>query len=232
MPDPPRAAKLETYRDPAVAGDYDRRWRSAAGQRRDARKARALERALVRLEAATGEQLTTLLDAPGGTGRFGALWRGLGRRAVAADLALPMLREAGRKHPDLPRVAADLARLPFHDRAFDVVVCVRFLHLVRDPAERARYLRELARVARAGAIVDWRHDRTLRVWGQRLRWRLGLRARPPANPSPALIRREMEAAGLRVLALLPVRRAPLLSDKVLAVAVPAAGAVTLQQAKP
>lgn len=42
----------------------------------------------------------------------------------------------------------------------------------------------------------------------------------------------MEAAGLRVLALLPVRRAPLLSDKVLAVAVPAAGAVTLQQAKP
>jgi ubiquinone/menaquinone biosynthesis C-methylase UbiE len=217
---PPRAAKLETYRDPAVARRYDARWRGAAGRWRDARKARALTRALDLLEAQAGTRCATVLDVPGGTGRFAALWRARGLRQVAADLALAMLAEAGAKHAALPRVASDLARLPFGDGAFDVAVCVRFLHLVREPAERARYLRELARVARVGVIVDWRHDRTLRVWGQRLRWRLGWRPRAPANPSLAQIRAEMAAAGLRLIALLPVRRAPLLSDKVLAVATP------------
>ena len=130
-----------------------------------------------------------------------------------------MLTQARAKHPDACLLAADLAHLPLRDRAVDAAICVRLLHLVRDPRERLAYLRELRRVSRLGAVVDWRHGRTLRVWGQRLRWRLGLRERPPANPSPATIRAEMAAAGFRVVALLPVHRAPFLSDKVLAVAV-------------
>ncbi len=218
----PRSPKLETYRDPAVAAAYDQRWRGARGRRRDARKARALERALELLTAAAGARPQTLLDAPCGTGRFAALWPSRGCAAVGADLAPAMLREARAKHPRAVLIGADLGRLPFRDRAFDAAVCVRFLHLVRAPAERARYLRELARVTRLGVIVDWRHGRTLRIWGLRLRWRVGLRPLPPANPSHAQIRREMAEAGWRVVALLPVRRAPLLSDKLLAVAVPAA----------
>lgn len=213
----PRSAKLETYRAPEVAAAYDRRWAGARGRRRDARKARALERALNALAQAAGERPRSLLDAPCGTGRFSALWARLGYAACGADLAPAMLAQARAKHPGACLLAADLARLPLRDGAVDAAVCVRLLHLVREPEERQAFLRELRRVARLGAVVDWRHGRTLRVWGQRLRWRLGLRARAPANPSPAAIRAEMAAAGFRVVAILPVHRAPFLSDKCLAV---------------
>lgn len=214
----PRSAKLESYGDPEVAAAYDRRWSGALGRRRDARKARALERALQRLAQAAGERPRTLLDAPCGTGRFSALWPRLGYEALGADLAPAMLGQARAKHPQARLMAADLARLPLRDRAVDAAVCVRLLHLVREREERLSFLRELRRVSRLGAVVDWRHGRTLRVWSRRLRWRLGLRERAPANPSESEIRAEMEAAGFAVVALLPVHRAPFLSDKVLAVA--------------
>lgn len=219
--DPARSAKLEVYRDPAIAADYDRRWSGATGRARDRRKARALRRALRVLADAAGEAPRTLLDLPCGTGRFSALWPASGVRAVGVDLAGEMLAVARAKHPQACLLRADGTRLPFRDAAFDVVACVRLLHLVRDPAERAGFLRELRRVTRLGVIVDWRHGRTLRVWGRRLRWRLGLRDRPPSNPSHAQLRAEMEAAGFRIAAELPVRRTPLLSDKLLVVAMPA-----------
>lgn len=214
----PRSAKLESYRAAEVAASYDQRWAGRLGRGRDARKARALERALLRLEQAAGERPNLLFDAPCGTGRFSALWPRLGYDAVGADLSLAMLAQARAKHPSASLIAADLARLPLPDQAVDAAVCVRLLHLVRSPEERHGILRELRRVSRLGAIVDWRHGHTLRVWGRRLRWRLGLRERAPANPSRAAIRAEMEAAGFRVVELLPVHRAPFLSDKVLAVA--------------
>jgi SAM-dependent methyltransferase len=214
-----RSAKLEVYCDPRTAAAYDARWSGSRGKRRDARKARALERALEILDDAVGQRVRTLLDVPCGTARFGALWPRLGRAALGTDLARAMLAEGRAKHPAMPCVAADLARLPFRDASFHAAVCVRFLHLVREPEQRAVFLRELRRVARLGVIVDWRHGRTLRVWGRHLRYRAGLRPRAPANPSLRQIRAEMTAAGFRLVAILPVRRAPLLSDKVLAVAV-------------
>ena len=115
---------------------------------------------------------------------------------------------------------ADAARLPFADDAFDAVVCIRFLHLVRDRALRIDFLREFGRVARLGVIVDYRHGRTLRIWGRHLRHRLGLLPLAPANPSPRAILDEVDAAGLRLVQKHPVRFAPLLSDKVLHVALP------------
>lgn len=219
--DPVRSAKLEVYRDRAIAADYDRRWAGATGKARDARKARALRRALAALADAAGETPHTLLDLPCGTGRFSALWRELDVRATGVDLAPQMLAVARAKDARAQLLCADGARLPFPDGAFDAAACVRLLHLVRDPAERLRFLRELRRVTRLGVIVDWRHGRTLRVWGRRMRWRLGLRDRPPSNPSHASLRAEMRAAGFRIVAEVPVRRAPLLSDKLLVVGVPA-----------
>lgn len=219
--DPARSAKLEVYRDQNVAASYDQRWHGAVGKARDARKARALRRALHALTEAAGETPRSLLDLPCGTGRFTALWRELGLRALGVDLAGEMLSVARGKNPEAAFLCADGTRLPFLDDAFDVVACVRLLHLVRDPEERRRFLVELRRVARLGVIVDWRHGRTLRVWGRRLRWRMGWRDRAPSNPSHAHIRAEMRSAGFRITAEIPVRRAPLLSDKLLVVAVPA-----------
>jgi SAM-dependent methyltransferase len=213
--EPPRPTKLEVYRSSSVARDYDQRWAGALGAKRDARKARALRKALNCLEEYCAEAACSLLDIPCGTGRFSQLWADKNMQVIGADLALPMLLEAQRKYPESTYLAADLAHLPFADHSVDVVICVRFLHLVRDVELRIAFLRELHRVCRLGAIIDYRHGRTLRVWGRHLRHWVGLRAAAPANPSPHQIRAELEAAGWHALTWIPVHRAPLLSDKVL-----------------
>jgi len=217
----PRPTKLEVYRSSSVARDYDQRWAGALGAKRDARKARALRKALACLEEYCGEAVCSLLDIPCGTGRFSQLWADKNLQVIGADLALPMLLEAQGKYPESTYLAADLARLPFADNSVDVVICVRFLHLVRDPELRIAFLRELNRVSRLGAIIDYRHGHTLRVWGRHLRHWIGLRAAAPANPSPRQIRAELDAAGWNALAWIAVHRAPLLSDKVLIPAVTA-----------
>jgi len=208
-----RPAKLELYSDPRESATYDRRWSGWLGRARNARKARAIERGLARLG-----NPRVLLDAPCGNGRFSALLSGAGRRYLGADLALPMLAAAAERHRDARYVAADLVRLPFPDHAFDAALCIRFLHLVRERELRIAVLRELARVSRVGLVVDYRHSRTLRVLGRRLRHRLGLRDRAPSNPSPAAIRGELAEANLEELDWIPVHRSPWLSDKVLVVA--------------
>lgn len=211
-----RPPKLESYLDDEVARAYDRRWQGPAGRRRDRRKARALARALDSLARQAERPLRTVLDVPCGTGRFAAFLTGRGLAWAGADLSPAMLDQARAKAPaGSPLLLADAARLPFADRTFDVVVCIRFLHLVRDPGLRLVFLRELRRVCRLGAVIGQHHSRTLRVAGRHLRHRLGLRERPPGNPSPGRIRAEIAAAGFGPAEWIAVHRAPFLSDKVL-----------------
>lgn len=216
--DPPRPPKLESYRSEQVAQAYDQRWAGRGGERRDRRKARALERALRSLERRSGKAARSLLDVPCGTGRFAGLLLDRGLDYTGADLSLEMLSMARAKAPAARLLSADAARLPFDDASFDVVICVRFLHLVRDPALRTGFLRELRRVARLGVVAGYHHSRTLRVASRRLRHKVGLRERPPANPSPARIRADFAAAGFGELDWITVHFAPLLSDKVLVAA--------------
>ncbi len=70
--------------------------------------------------------------------------------AVGVDLKLVHLREAP---PVVRRVAADVWRLPFRDRSFDVVTASLFLHHF-DEADLGRLLRELARLARRAVVVS------------------------------------------------------------------------------
>jgi len=213
-----RPPKLETYREKEVAASYDCRWEGPSGKRRQRRKARALIQALVRLEAAAGEPCRSLLDVPCGTGRFARLLAARVPRCWGLDLSRAMLLQARNKHPRFPLLRSDLARLPFPDHSIGITVCIRFLHLVRDPGLRIGFLKELRRVSRLGAVIDYRHDRTLRVASRKVRHRMGWLPRPPANPSRQAIRAELAAAGFRAEAWLPVHRAPWLSDKVLIVA--------------
>lgn len=215
---PDNYEKLETYRDSEVVRTYDERWAGARGARRDARKARAIEQAWSLLEARGGAALRTVLDLPAGTGRFTALLSSKASTYVGADLSHPMLMSAREKVPGSSLIVADCAELPLSTNSVDVSVCIRFLHLVRDRELRLCFLRELARVARHGVIVDYRHGRTVRVMGRHLRHKLGLRDKAPSNPSPAAIGLELRDAGLEELARVDVHRAPLLSDKLLVVA--------------
>jgi ubiquinone/menaquinone biosynthesis C-methylase UbiE len=219
-PEPRRPHKLEVYRQADYAADYDLRWHGRLGEKRDARKALCLLKALDSAENLCGKSFQTLLDLPCGTGRFTPLFRSRVERYIGVDLSLQMLAQARTKFAQTRYLAADVAQLPFADGSVDVAVCVRFLHLVRSPELRVEFLRELARISKSAVIVDYRHGRTLRVWGKRLRHRLGLLPLAPANPTPTEIRLEIEAAGLTLHKVLAVHRAPLLSDKILLVALP------------
>ncbi len=203
-----RDEKLTIYTQDAVAADYDLRWRGRRGAARDERKRRAVRTALGALGTAH-----SVLDVPCGTGRLSELLATHERVYTGADAALAMLRVATERRPGTRFVAADLAHLPFADSSFDVVVCIRLMHLVRDADLRAAFLRELARVARVGVIVDYRNDRTLRVRWSRLLARVGLRARGPNAHARAAFAAELTAAGLQPVAFVPVRRIPYVSNK-------------------
>lgn len=205
----PLPPKLAAYRDQQIAQDYDHRWASAAGRRRDRRKGNLLRQAL-----ADFDQVMTILDVPCGTARFAGVL-GDKYRWLGADLSLEMLRYGSHKHPRAKMVAADLANLPFADNSFDVVICIRLFHLVPDPELRASFLREIYRVARCGVICGWHHDRSFKIWGRRLRHRWGWRLRPPSNPHPNTVRKQMLDAGFDHLKWLPLRKLPFTSEKVL-----------------
>lgn len=209
--------KLSIYRDPAVAQRYDERWSGAGGQRRDERTRRAVERGLTRLGS-----LGAILDVPCGAGRFSAWLSQATPRYVGADAAVPMLHQARGKCA-APFVAADLARLPFRDASFDAALCIRLMHLVRESELRQAFLRELARVARRGVVLDYLQAESLKVWYARARASLGLRDHAPSALSRDAIRAELEAAGLELVAFEPLRALPYLSDKVVVVARPRAG---------
>lgn len=212
---PEERAKLALYRDQLVAASYDQRWRGERGRARDQRKQRAITTALELLGPAR-----SILDVPCGTGRFTRFLGAAGLEYTGGDASLAMLMEARRKHEGARFAAVDLARLPYPERSFDVALCIRLMHLVRDRELRASFLRELARVSRVGVIVDFRQDKALRVWLGRARAKLGLRAKPPGALALEKIHAELEAAGLEVIASIPVRRIPYLSDKIVIVARP------------
>jgi ubiquinone/menaquinone biosynthesis C-methylase UbiE len=94
-----------------------------------------------------------LLDVGCGSGDVAAYLRaGLAQRGltVGVDLKPLHLREAP---PVLRQVAADARRLPFRDKAFDVVTASLFLHHFDEP-ELPELLRGLARLARRAIVVS------------------------------------------------------------------------------
>lgn len=212
---PLRPEKLTAYRSDEVARNYDQRWSGSGGRRRDARKGRVLLGALDSLSGNTKEPVRSILDVPCGTARFAELLTQSGFTWTGADLSLPMLKKGEEKKPSSQLLSADLSNLPFQDNSFDAVVCIRFLHLVRDPELRISFLKELRRVARLGVITGWHHSQSFRVWGRKLRHQVGFRKKAPSNPSPATIRAELQLAGLQTNTWLPVRQIPWTSDKVL-----------------
>jgi SAM-dependent methyltransferase len=219
-PEPRRPAKLEVYREADYAADYDQRWHGRSGEKRDARKAQSLLRSLDLAEQCSGTSFHSIVDLPCGTGRFSDLLMKRVEHYIGLDLSTQMLDHARKKFVCARYLAADVAQLPFADQAVDVTVCIRFLHLVRCPKLRVKFLREMARISRSAVIVDYRHSRTLRVWGKKIRNRLGMLKLAPANPSLAAIHAELQEAGLTVSSRVSVHRAPLLSDKILLVCLP------------
>ena len=117
----------------------------------------ARERHLADRALATLPTTDSILDLACGTGRF---WPVIDKRAtaiVAVDNSEAMLREAIAHASPNPRrraVCGSAFQLPFADRSFDVVVCMRFLHHLAHSADRVKALTDIRRVARHGAVVS------------------------------------------------------------------------------
>ena len=187
-------AKQAHYEDEGVVAGYDEaRFARGSGRRSTERKWRAIRRGL----GPAFDEVGSVLDLPCGTGRFTGRLLDAGKRVVAADRSLPMLRAARGKRAAGTFVRCDAERLPFAEGSFDLVLSVRFLlHVPK--ARRAGVLREMARVSRRWVVVDVRHRYCLTTAGKRLRARLAGRAPPSLRSSLAEIDADLGAAGLRL----------------------------------
>lgn len=87
----------------------------------------------------------TVLDVPVGTGRFQYFYEGRGISATGVDTSPDMLAEAIKKGMvDLH--IGDIRKMPFENKSFDVVVCIR-LFAWFEPKEVYGAMKEIARLS-------------------------------------------------------------------------------------
>ena len=157
---------------------------------------RPVQDAVVR--ALSADPPARILDVGCGTGRLALrLARELPEsRVVGCDFSRGMLAQARARGGALALTHGDAQRLPFADGSFDAVVSTEAFHWFPDPeAALAGFQRVLAPrgrllIAFVNPPVELlsRLARTLSVWlDEPLRW-----------PTPAALRRQIEAAGFRV----------------------------------
>lgn len=151
--------------------------------------------------------LRTCLDAPCGYGRVVAELASV-ERLVCVDRKPHRLQAAAAAAPDAACLRVDLAqRWPFSDAAFDLVVCLRFLHHLRQPEARAQVVAEALRVAGRALIVSYYAPNRVHRLQRRLlgAWR-GRSGADFAGLTPAALAAEVAGHGARVVhdaALLP-----------------------------
>jgi SAM-dependent methyltransferase len=104
-----------------------------------------------------GDGSLPVLDVGAGSGDFArSLVRERSVRVVLADVrpdVLDIARDASQRTPGLEFLEADARELPLPDAAVSVAHASLLLHHL-DPADAARALREMARVARRGVVVN------------------------------------------------------------------------------
>lgn len=150
----------------------------------------------------------TILDLGCGSGDLplavGARLRRAGGnpRFLCVDLHPPILRIARRQIGaaiDAEYLCADGLRLPLPDRAVDLVLCSATLHHF-PPADAARLLRELGRIARGALLVsDLARDRSL-YFATRAATTLALRNRATRHDGVVSVLRAYTASEVRQLA--------------------------------
>ncbi len=146
-----------------------------------------------------------VLDLPCGSGRLIEPMARRAYRVVGADISEEMLaatqRRLGGSRGLAGLVRCDVRQLPFRERSFDLVVCMRFLYYF-GREERAALIREMSRLSRKWLLMQYRLQETVPSFLWRLRYRAGItdRDRSRRGLTVSDIRREVyDAAGLRVV---------------------------------
>ena len=129
-----------------------------------------VEERMARRALALAGDPASVLDLPCGAGRF---WPLLAERPerelLAADYSQGMLEVAkGCSPPELARrfalVRTSAFRIGLADEAVESIFCMRLLHHIGDPADRARMLREFHRVTAETLIVSLWVDGNWQGW--------------------------------------------------------------------
>ncbi|UCD83882.1 MAG: class I SAM-dependent methyltransferase [Deltaproteobacteria bacterium] len=181
------------YQREDIVDSYDLvRFVGIAGRIINSLEKRALKRALAR--EAPGLRI---LDMPCGTGRMCLLLSSRNYWVVGADISQGMLDLASGKQKDssvtFPIIRADAERLPFKAGSFDYVISLRFMmHL--PPEIRVKVLREMARIAQKGLVVNYHLSGTslLGIFNPRFRKHI----LPPFITTKSEMRKEIQVAGL------------------------------------
>jgi len=184
-------------REPGYALRYrDRRWVTGSGADTDRGERRALRSLLQVADFGPGPWL----DAPSGAGRLSDELPG---PVVQLDRDPERVRAAGEGRA---RACGSVHALPFGDRAFAGVACMRLLQHIATPVERIDILGELGRVSRGPVLVSFFDAGSLQHLRRRMR---GLRGKRRSGRS-AVTRRaffdELRAAGLEPLDARALRR--------------------------
>ena len=120
---------------------------------------------------------SAVLDVPSGNGRMTQLLDRADLSVIAMDFDHQMLKAMELRKIDgrgSCRVQGDVILLPLPDKSVDLVVNMRLMHHIADPATRVRMYRQLARVTRGLVITTfwtthcWRYIRK-RVLGKKIR---------------------------------------------------------------
>lgn len=187
------------YQDQAVARAYDRqRFHGLVGRTFDYLEKRAIGRLVRRVRRLIPHP--RVLDVPCGTGRITELLLAEGLEGAAGDISPAMMEVArercGPRGVSLTFQRLDLDALELPDSCFDLVTCIRLFHHL-ESVDRARILRELARVTRRFVLVNV----ALSTSFYRLRRRLKRALRQGVSRTNSTweeIRREAAVAGLVV----------------------------------
>jgi hypothetical protein len=184
-------------REPGYAVRYrDRRFATGSGPSTDARERAAL-RTLLALRAWPAG---AWLDAPSGAGRMSDELPG---PAVRVDRDLAMVAACP---SDAPRACASVHALPFADRTFAGVMCLRLLQHIPTPVERITILRELARVTKGPIVVSFFDAGSLQHLRRQVRRCFGKPRSGRSAVARAAFAAELREAGLRVVAMRALRR--------------------------
>lgn len=172
--------------------------RSAARARTHRREAAILRSFLTELDPKA-----SVLDLPCGAGRFARLIANGERSSMTfADASAQMLEEARAANARFgidERVDYRQVDVTKDDPVgeFDVVVCVRLLHHLKDGAVFERALDHMTRCAKHDLVVTFASASTWKGFWRRLKTRLGLRRRGESIMSTARMREALAERGFR-----------------------------------
>lgn len=198
------------YLDPELVARYDSRYTGPFRALKGRRWTRLFRRVVEGLPG-----VASCMDIPCGSGYVTEALRSVVPFTLAADVS-PQMAAFASERAGTPALVADIARLPFRDGAFDLIVNVRFMvHFTHE--ERAALLSSLARATGRYLLVNYNHRRTLKFALRGLRRRLGLGASskdPAKKCTRAEVEEEARRAGLRVARVIPASRLlPFLNER-------------------